>query len=405
MTYLEWESLKENCNGEICLFGAGFVGKNWGYDLINAAGMKVDFYCDNNIAQGRVIRDNIKVRSIEYLYQNKDKIQVFLTVSEQYQKAISEQLHRRGITNIIVVNQILLAQILDSIDASDDEAVKNRYHAIYNDEEYLDKRFENRLGYKLNLKDPETFNEKLQWLKIYNRRPEYVQMVDKFAVKEYVAKRIGAEYVIPILGAWDSFDDINFKELPDKYVLKCTHDAGSVIIVDGKQNFNKSEMKSKLDIALNTNYFWMGREWPYKYVRRRILAEKYMVQSSEMIDYKFMCFNGKVKIIFTCTERNGAEQLKVTFFDSEWNRMPFERHYPASTKVIEKPINLSLMIELAEKLSENIPFVRIDFYEIDYRVYFGEITFYPGGGMEEFTPFKWDRILGDWIILPKKITM
>lgn len=402
MTYLEWDNLKESCNGEVCLFGAGYIGKNWGYDLINAAGIEVDFYCDNNIESGAVIRDGIQVRSIDYLYKNKDKTQIFLTVSDQYQKVIMEQLYKKGILNIIVVNYTLLAQILDSIDISDDESVKNRYHAIYNDIEYLKKKFENRMGYKLNFNNPITFNEKIQWLKVYNRRPEYTQMVDKYAVKEYVAEKIGFKYLIPTLGVWDSFDEINFNELPEKYVLKCTHDAGSIIIVDGKEKFDKAGAKRKLDIALSTNYFWLGREWPYKDVRQRIIAEKYMSSSSEMIDYKLLCFNGKVKTIFTCTERFGGEQLKVTFFDTRWNKMPFERHYPSSTKEIIKPFNFKLMIELAEILSKDIPFVRVDFYEIENRVYFGEITFFPGGGMEEFTPQGWDKTLGDWIELPEK---
>ena len=405
MTYIEWERLKENFNGEVCIFGAGYIGKNWGYDLIKISGMTVNFYCDNNIKPGSIIRDNIKVRSVEYLYQNKSKVQVFLTVSEQYQKAICEQLYQQGISNIIVVDHILLFQLLDSIDNSDDETVRHRYHILSNDSEYLEKKFETKLGYKLNLKDPKTFNEKLQWLKIYNRRQEYTQMVDKYMVKNYVAKRIGNEYVIPTLGVWDSFEQINFEKLPEKFVLKCTHDAGSIIIADGKEKLNKAEVKKKLDTALDINYFWLGREWPYKNVRRKIIAEKYMAGLSEMIDYKFMCFNGRVKIIFTCTERYNDGQLKVTFFDTNWNRMPFERHYPSSNKMIAKPLNFDLMIVLAEKLCKNIPFVRVDFYEINNRVYFGEITFFPGGGMEEFTPQKWDRILGEWIELPKTMSI
>ncbi|MCM1154896.1 MAG: glycosyl transferase [Roseburia sp.] len=364
--------------------------------------MKVDFYCDNNVKPGTVIRDNIKVKDIEYLYQKKDRLQVFLTVSGQYQDMIIEQLYQQGISNVIVVDHVLLAQLLDSIDMSDDESVQRRYHAVYNDIVYLEKKFENRMGCKLNFDNPLTFNEKLQWLKVYNRRPEYIQMVDKYAVKEYVAEKIGAEYIIPTLGVWDSFEQINFEKLPQKYVLKCTHDAGSIVIVDGIKKFNKAEARRKLNTALGLNYFWMGREWPYKNVRRRIIAEKYMSESSEMIDYKFLCFNGKVKTIFTCTERFSGDQLKVTFFDTEWNRMPFERHYPASTRPILRPLNFKLMIELAEELSKGIPFVRVDFYEMENRVYFGEMTFFPGGGMEEFTPEKWDRILGDWITLPEK---
>lgn len=261
-----------------------------------------------------------------------------------------------------------------------------------------------RTKYKPDIRNPKTFNEKLQWLKIYNHNPEYTRLVDKYEVKRFVEEKIGKKYVIPTLGVWNSFDEIEFKKLPEQFVLKCTHDSGSVVIVEEKDKLDIKEVRNKLNKALNTNYFWSQREWPYKNVQRRIIAEKYICDSSKdgIKDYKFLCFNGVVKMIFTCTERYSKEGLKVTFFDNEWNRMPFERHYQSSNKVITKPKNLELMIELAQQMSQGIPFVRVDFYEIEFKVYFGEMTFFPGGGMEEFKPQEWDRILGDWIILPNK---
>lgn len=403
MTYLELENLAENDRDMICLFGAGAVGKGWGYDLVKAAGIKADFYCDNKVEQGTVVRDGIEVKDVTYLYQNKERVQVLLTVDIKHQKAILQQLQDHGIHKVIIIDFAVLAEILESIDVSGDDDVKKKYHILYDDIVFLRSRFEKRVGYKLDLENPITFNAKMQWLKIYNRKSEYTGMVDKYAVKEYVADRIGSEFVIPTLGVWDRFDEIDFAKLPGQFVLKCTHDSGSVVIVDGKSAFHIREAEERISRALRINYFWAGREWPYKNVPRRIIAEKYMADSSKMVDYKFMCFGGKVKSIFTCTERFHAEGLKVTFFDTKWKRMPFERHYPASTREIPKPENLLLMIELAEKLSTGIPFVRVDFYEIEGRVYFGEMTFFPGGGMEEFAPSEWDRTLGEWIELPKLI--
>ena len=264
--------------------------------------------------------------------------------------------------------------------------------------------YRHRMKKKLNLKKPQTFNEKLQWLKLYNRNPEYTKMVDKYEAKKYVADIIGEEYIIPTLGVWNNVEDIEFESLPNQFVLKCTHDSGGVIICKDKKNFNIENAKKKLKDSLKQNFYYKGREWPYKNVKPRIIAEKFMYDENteDLNDYKFMCFNGQVKCSFTCTERRSSSGLKVTFFDKEWHKMPFERHYPSSNKEIKKPINYDLMLRISEKLSQDMDFVRVDLYEINGKVYFGELTFFPGCGMEEFIPDKWDNILGSWLALPKK---
>lgn len=275
------------------------------------------------------------------------------------------------------------------------------------DKLYLKIVFWNMMGYRLNVDMPRTFNEKIQWLKLYDRKKRYTKMVDKVAVKQYVGKEIGQQFVIPSIGVYDTFDDIEFLSLPNKFVLKCTHDSGSVFVCKNKQTFLNSRdflvVRNKFKKALKRNYYYLWREWPYKNVKRRIVVEEYLDDiTDDTIDYKFMCFDGKVKYIFTCSERFSNGGLKVTWFDPSWNKLDFERHYPVSKKKIEKPKNLKKMIELAEKLSANIPFVRIDFYNIDGKIYFGEYTFYPGAGLEEFTPEVWDKKLGDLIKLPEK---
>lgn len=255
-----------------------------------------------------------------------------------------------------------------------------------------------------NLKNPATFNEKIQWLKLYDRKALYTMLVDKYEAKQYVADKIGREYVVPLFGVWDKFEDIDFDKLPDKFVLKTTHDCGGIVICDEKAHFEKDSAKRNIETHLNYNYYYEGREWPYKGVKPRIIAEKYledMAQTSEIIDYKLMCFNGKVRCSFTCTERLSGD-MKVTFFDREWNIMPFERHYPKSKYEISKPGRYDEMIFLAEKLAKDIAFVRVDFYEVGGKLYVGELTLYPGSGWEEFTPAEYDEMLGSWLILPER---
>lgn len=276
---------------------------------------------------------------------------------------------------------------------------------ILSDKAYLKLSYRLNMGKKLNLKEPKTFNEKLQWLKLYNRKPEYTMMVDKFEVRKYIAEKLGEEYLIPCLGVWDKVEDIDFDKLPEQFVLKCNHNSGTgMCICKDKSKLDIEKVRKELNKGLKENYFYHGREWPYKNVKPRIIAEKYMVDESgtELKDYKFMCFGGKCENIFVCSERYENE-LKVTFFDTEWNRMKFERHYKASQKIINKPKKLDKMIVLAEELSKNIPFVRIDFYDINGKIYFGEITFYPGTGMEEFNPEEWDYKLGELINLNEVI--
>lgn len=269
------------------------------------------------------------------------------------------------------------------------------------DERFLKKEYYLAMGKTLNLNTPKTFNEKLQWLKLYNREPQYTMMVDKYAVKQYVANKIGSQYIIPTLGVWNHFDEIDFDELPNQFVLKCTHDSGGIVICKDKLKLDKRAAKQKLEYYLKRKYYYVHREWPYKNVKPRIIAEKYMSNDNgeDLNDYKLMCFNGQVKATFVCSDRFSEDGLKVTFYDTNWKRMPFERHYLASKTDIARPKTYDEMLILAEKLAFQIPFVRVDFYEVHGRVYFGELTFFPGSGYEEFTPEEWDKKLGDWINL------
>lgn len=389
-------------NKKVCIFGAGVLGKNNVYELLKGIGFQIEYYFDNNLAPRTYVKEDICVKELDYLYSHHREYCVFLAVSRKFQKQILKQLFEHGVDNVMVIDSITIASILEDIDKEGSDIVKQQLRKIYNDEEYLSMHFKRHTGYELDLEHPRTFNEKLQWLKLYNHNPLYTTLVDKYAVKDYVAGKIGEEYLIPTLGVWDHYDDIDFGKLPNSFVIKCTHDSGSIVLVEDKRLFESNGVKDEFERKLNINYYWMGREWPYKNVSPRIIAEPFMSSPEEMVDYKFMCFDGKPRVIFTCTERFHSDGLKVTFFDLNWKRLNFERHYPASKKKIERPYNLELMVNLAEILSEGIPFVRVDFYEIRGKVYFGEFTFFPGGGMEEFTPLEWDYKLGEWIHLPEK---
>ena len=270
------------------------------------------------------------------------------------------------------------------------------------DEACLKLKFRLRMGKKLDLKEPKTFNEKLQWLKLYDRKPEYTTMVDKAAAKEYVAEKIGRHYIIPTLGVWETFDDIDFDALPDQFVLKCTHDSGGLVICRDKNTLDREAAKNKIEKSLRNNYYLHGREWPYKNVKPRILAEAFLQEDSgDLRDYKFFCFDGEPKCVLVCADRGSAEGVKMSFFDTQWNRMPMKRHHPVITGEVPRPQGLAEMLSLARALSQEIPFVRVDFYEILGSVFFGELTFFPASGLGMFEPESWDAELGSWIRLPE----
>ena len=262
-------------------------------------------------------------------------------------------------------------------------------------------------GYPLNLDKPQTFNEKLQWLKLHDHKPDYTMMVDKYEAKKYVAEIIGEDHIIPTLAVFDSVEEIDLSKLPDQFVLKCTHDSGGIVICKDKSKLDMKAAIRKLKKSFHHNFYWDGREWPYKNVKPRIIAEQFMVEGNrdssvqkDLMDYKFMCYNGVCKNLFVCTGRE-KHDLRVDFYNTEWLHLPFYRKYPNADQEIPKPANLKEMISYAEILAQhvNAPFVRIDLYTINSIVYFGEITFYPGTGMEPFYPKEWDYTLGGYINL------
>lgn len=279
-----------------------------------------------------------------------------------------------------------------------------RYNSI-SDEEYLLRKFSAIMGCQLPLDKPKSFNEKLQWLKLYDRCPEYTEMVDKYKVRKYISEKLGAEYLVPLFGVWDDPEKIDFDALPERFVMKCNHNSGlGMCICKDKKQLNISKVKKELHKGLKQDYYLTGREWPYKNVPRKIIAEQFL-QSDEggLTDYKIHCFNGEPKLILVCKDRFLNTGLTEDFFSEHWEHLDLRRpKYPNSKQPIPMPDELSEMLGLAKKLSADIPFLRVDFYIVDHRIYFSELTFFPASGFERFEPERWDKTLGDWLILPPK---
>jgi len=251
---------------------------------------------------------------------------------------------------------------------------------------------------RLNLKNPVTFNEKLHWLNLYYRNPDYVKLSDKFEVRSHITNTIGEEYLIPLLGVWDSFDDIDFDKLPNQFVLKCTHDSGSVIICKDKSTLNIANVGKYLKIRLKRNFYYKGREWQYNKIKPRIIAEKYMEEYScgEIKDYKFFCFNGEPKLIQVDFDRFKGH--KRNLYSTKWEYIPASIKYPTHPEIkIEKPKKFDAMLNLAKKLSSGYPHVRVDLYSIDNSIFFGELTFSHGNGCEKFTPKAFGIEMGSWM--------
>lgn len=264
------------------------------------------------------------------------------------------------------------------------------------DSKYLKKKYLIMTGKELALENPKTFNEKMQWLKIHDRKDIYTVMADKFEAKEYMAKIIGEKYIIPTLGVYENFDEIDFDKLP----LKCTHDSGGLIVCEDKDKLDKAAARKKINKALKRNYYYSGREWPYKDVKPRIISEELMANEngSELVEYNFFCFNGEPRIVMTC---HGDKRIKRynDYYDIKFKKLPFGCCYGHTDLIEKKPKQFAEMMKISKKLSKDIPVLRVDFYLVNDEVKMGELTFFHWSGFGEFSPAKWDRILGDMVDL------
>lgn len=269
------------------------------------------------------------------------------------------------------------------------------------DKIYLRLLYFKHFGYFPDLKNPKTYNEKLQWLKLNNRNPLYTNLVDKITVKEYVANIIGEEYIIPTINTYSSLDDIEFDKLPNQFVIKWNHDSGSIVICKDKSTFNKKMALNRLKSGQKLNGYWYGREWPYKRVLPKVMVEEYKEdeETKELRDYKFFCFNGEVKAMFIASSRHINKEPYFDFYDANFNWLNVKQKHPNSPHPLRKPKCFDEMKRLASKLSKGFPHVRVDLYEVNGRVYFGEYTFYHFSGIVPFIPKEFDELMGSWINL------
>lgn len=281
--------------------------------------------------------------------------------------------------------------------------MNKNFFFFLSDKLFLKWKFKILMGYKLDLNNPQTFNEKLQWLKLYDRKPTYTKMVDKYEAKEYVKNIIGEEYIIKTLGIYNSFEEIDFEKLPNQFVIKPTHTSGDVYICTDKSNINYKELENKIKKWLKRKYFYIHREWPYKNVKPKIIIEKYMTDnsnSSQLTDYKVYTFNGRAKMIMINKDR--GVDTKADYFDTDYQCLDFFWGYPHAEVKPQKPKCFDEMIELAEKLAKDTYELRVDFYEVNGQIYFGEMTFFDAAGFGKFEPNEWDKKIGDMLKLPMK---
>lgn len=279
------------------------------------------------------------------------------------------------------------------------------YARWLSDTNFLKAKFYARIGRKLDLNNPTTFNEKLQWLKLYDRKPEYTMMVDKYLVREYIKEKIGEEYLVPLVGVWDNPDEVDFDALPNKFALKCNHNSSvGTFICKNKAKMKTDIVKKELKKGFKQQYFWVGREWPYKNVVPRVIVEEFVKDgdNENLPVYKFFCFNGKPKIIQTI-QNDKQPNESIDYFDTEWNLLDFRQNYPNSERPFVKPKKLKEMLRIAATLSQGYSFIRVDLYIVNDAIKFSEFTFYSDCGFAKFEPEKWDYILGSWIELPTDI--
>lgn len=280
-----------------------------------------------------------------------------------------------------------------------------KFGRIVPDKLFLKAYYHSVFGKKLDLVNPTTFNEKLQWLKLYYRKPQLTEMVDKYAAKEYVKRVLGSDRnLIKTICCYKNTEEIEWDKLPKQFVIKCTHDSGGMIVCKDKDKLDINSACATLSEALNRDFYNATREWPYKNVNRRLICEEYMVDESgyELKDYKFFCFNGEPKALFIATDRgNPSEETKFDFYDMEFNHLPIRNGHDNAPKPIIKPKGFEEMKQIAKKLSSGFPHVRVDLYDIKGKVYFGELTFFHWSGFVPFEPSAWDDTFGEWLVLPK----
>lgn len=391
-------------DGEVCLFGAGECGITWGYDLCIKMGLNIAFYCDNNCAG--VIKNGLKVYSADYLEDKVDDILVIIPVYGISGLQIKLQLEDMGVKNIFWLcdsDDEPENELLDYLEKNNEFELIEKLQPVIGDEAYIHRWYKKRFGEEVNLDEPITYNEKIQWLKLHDRKEIYTKLVDKYAVKEYIKNLIGGNYIIPTIGVYSNFSEIDFSKLPERFVIKCTHDSGSIIVCLDKDKLDMDQLDSYFSSKLLKNAYYQGREWSYKNVKPRIIVEEYIEELGESLkDYKVHCFNGEPTFIQVIGDRDLQNHTaKQLIYNFDWDLQAWSfGDYPRYSIPLKKPERLKELYDVCKALCRDMIYVRLDFYICDKGVKFGEFTFYPLNGCyernEEWT-FAVDKMLGDLI--------
>lgn len=364
----------------VYIFGAGMYGLILSYFLKKNNVRVLNFFDNDCSKNGKIVFDGIKCFSPCII--DTSKVCIIATKSDEAKKSLMKQAYTIGYHKVCDINTDLIYKMYNQLE----------------DIDFLRIQFAQRCGYCLDLKNPKTYNEKIQWLKLYDHNPLFIKLTDKCEVKKYISDKIGAEYIIPTYGVWDKWEDIDFESLPNQFVLKCTHDSGSVVICDDKYNFDFVEAETRINKSLNYNHYKTFREWAYKDIPHKIIAEQYIKDSTglDLMDYKFFCFDGHVQMVEVDFDR--FINHKRNLYTKNWEFINETINYPNDkNKVLKKPEKLNKMIKIAETLSASIKHVRVDLYFVNGNIYFGELTFYHGAGYEKFSSEELALKMGSWI--------
>lgn len=396
----EFVDLSITWQGNVCIYGAGNFGTGWAFELINDyALMKVDFYVDTYKAGQNI--NGIEIKNIDYLKERKDVTICFIALAEEMAIKVYEQLQSNGIEKVFVLSDPSFVDDLDEyICEYCDEKIIERYQKLTDDKQYLTRMFKKRMGYELDIENPKTFNEKLQWLKVNERQDILPLLTDKYLVREYIREKFGEQYLIPLLFVTEDYREITDDNIPNENcIIKTNCGSHDYYIIRNKKEVDIEILQNRYKDLLDSNYYYKGREWNYKNINPCIIIEKLLEDKNGKIpnDYKLTFFNGELQFVYCSIDREGDNYRKI--YDPNWNPMDFSMGHSLEEYKqfpdIEPPKSLNDMIRIGKEIAKELPYVRVDFYDVDGKLYCGEITLYHGSGFDKFYPEKYDRIWGE----------
>ncbi|GFI58908.1 hypothetical protein IMSAG025_02372 [Muribaculaceae bacterium] len=401
----EFIRLSREWKGNVCLCGAGEIGGTWAYELISNAGFHIIFYCDN-YRTGETL-NNLDIKKPEFLYANASDLLCFITVGVKISKQIEKQLKQNGVLNTFIINDInCINELARFVDENPATQINEKLKRVLSDEWWISRQFKDVFGYFPDLQNPKTMNEKLQWLKLNDQKPEYELLVDKYRVREYIAQNFGSDYLVPLLYVTSDYEELSEDKIPDTHcIIKSNCSSHDFEIIRSKKDIDWEKLKLKYKKVFESNFYYVARERCYKEIKPLLLVEKLLETEEGKIpnDYKLHFFNGKCEFVYCSVDREGMDYRKI--YDVNWNELVFDwstsdkNHIPKKGPDIPQPVSFGKMLEIGKKIAEDKRYVRVDFYDVHGKLYCGEITLYHGAGYDRFIPNEYDLIYGKKLIL------